>query len=119
MRRKAVGSGIFGRFPNFDKCQLEEAADVISGVAVDYVGIDAVNIWRIWDKQWPNYSTRWPVGPVLRNTFVQYLFAFYSRPEATSDVISDTFVGPVISDNRVKFGDPRINLSREIPPDAF
>ena len=27
-------------------------------------------------------------------------------------------MGPVIPDNRVKFGDRRINLSREIPPEA-
>ena len=40
IRPKAVGSGIFGRFPNFDKCPSEVAGDVISGVAVDYVGVD-------------------------------------------------------------------------------
>ena len=40
IRPKAVGSGIFCRFPNFDKCRPEVAGDVISGVAVDYVGID-------------------------------------------------------------------------------
>ena len=39
-----------------------------------------------------------------------YLIAFCSRPEATSDVISSRFVGPVVPDNRLKFGDPRINL---------
>ena len=33
-------SGIFGRFPNFDTCRSEVAGDVISGVAVDYVGLD-------------------------------------------------------------------------------
>ena len=27
-------------------------------------------------------------------------------------------MGPVILDNRVKFGYPRLNLSREIPPEA-
>ena len=35
-----MGSGIFGRFPNFDKCHSEVAGDVISGVAVEYVGMD-------------------------------------------------------------------------------
>ena len=40
IRPKAVGSGIFSRFPNFDKCQSEEPGDVISGVAVEYVGMD-------------------------------------------------------------------------------
>ena len=32
--------GIFGRFSNFKKCRLEVAGDVISSVAVDYVGMD-------------------------------------------------------------------------------
>ena len=34
IRPKAVGSGIFGGFSNFEKCR-SEAGDVISGVAVD------------------------------------------------------------------------------------
>ena len=34
-----------------------------------------------------------------------------------SNVISGRFVGQVISDNRAKFGDSRLNLSREIPPE--
>ena len=29
-----------------------------------------------------------------------------------------TLVGPVIPDNRVKVGDPRLNLSREILPET-
>ena len=49
---------------------------------------------------------------------MQYLFAFCSQPEATSDLISGGFVGPVVSHNLVKFGDPCLNLSREIPPEA-
>ena len=40
IRLKAVGSGIIGRFPNIDKCRSEVAGDVISGVAVYYVGTD-------------------------------------------------------------------------------
>ena len=39
-RPNAVGSSICGRFPNFDKSRSEEADDVISGVAVYYVGMD-------------------------------------------------------------------------------
>ena len=60
----------------------------------------------------------WPAEPVLRTTFVQYLITFYSRPEATSDAISSRFVGPIIPDNTEKFDDPRLNLSREIPPET-
>ena len=40
IRPKSVGSGIFGRFRNFYNCRSEVAGDVISGVAVDYVGMD-------------------------------------------------------------------------------
>ena len=57
-------------------------------------------------------------GPVLRITFVQNLIAFCSGPEATGDVISGRFMGPVVPDNRVKFGDPHVNPSREIAPEA-
>ena len=54
---------------------------------------------------------------VLRTTFVHYLIAFCSRPEATGDVISGKYMRPVVLDNHVKFGDPRLNRSREIPPE--
>ena len=57
-------------------------------------------------------------GLVLRTTFVQYLFAFCSRPETTSEVISGRFGGPIVPETHVKFGDPRLNPSREIPPEA-
>ena len=40
IRPKTIGSGIFGRVPNLDKCRSEVADDVISGVTVDYVGMD-------------------------------------------------------------------------------
>ena len=43
-------------------------------------GESGLNSGRIIDS--------WPAGPVLRITFVQYLTAFCSRPEATSGVIS-------------------------------
>ena len=35
-----------------------------------------------------------------------------------SDVISGIFVGPVRPDKPVKADDPRLNRSREIPPEA-
>ena len=50
--------------------------------------------------------------------FMQYLVKFYSRPKAASDVISGKFVGPIVLDKYVKFHDPSLNYSREIPPDA-
>ena len=69
-------------------------------------------------KRWPNYYTLWPAGPVLPITFVQYLIAFCSRPRETRDVIFGKLVGPFIPEKLVKFGDPRLDRSREIPPKA-
>ena len=54
----------------------------------------------------------------LRTTFVQYLITFYSRLEETSDIISGGFVEPVVAENPVQFGDPSLDLSREIPHEA-
>ena len=50
--------------------------------------------------------------------FVQYLIAFCSRLEAASCVISGSFVGPVVSDERVKYGDLHLTLSQAILPEA-
>ena len=50
--------------------------------------------------------------------FVQYLIAVCRRLEAASDVISGRLAGPVALDKHVKFHDPSLNRSREIPPDA-
>ena len=49
---------------------------------------------------------------------LQYLITFCSRPEAAGNVISDLFVGPVVHEKCVKFHDPSLNRSREIPPEA-
>ena len=68
-------------------------------------------------KQWSNYSTLCPVGPVLR-TFVQYWITFCSRPQAASDIVSGTFVSLVVLVKRVKFHDPCLNRSWEIPREA-
>ena len=65
------------------------------------------NIWRVSVKQWPTYSTLWPVGPVLCTTFVQCLIAFCSWPEATRDVISGTFMGTVVPENRSWWSSPK------------
>ena len=40
IRPKAVRSGIFGGFLNFDKCRSEVTGDIMSGVAVHYVSMD-------------------------------------------------------------------------------
>ena len=51
-------------------------------------------------------------------TFVQYLIAFCSRPEAASDVLSGRFVSPIVPDKCEKFSDPHLNHSGAIPPEA-
>ena len=38
IRPTTVGNGIFGSFSNFGKWRSEVAGDVISSIAVDYVG---------------------------------------------------------------------------------
>ena len=40
IRAKAIGGGILDSFSNFDKCRSEVAGDVISSVAIEYVGMD-------------------------------------------------------------------------------
>ena len=50
-------------------------------------------------------------APVLRVIFVQYIIAFCSLLEAMSDVISGTYVGALVPNNCVKFGDRRLNRS--------
>ena len=50
--------------------------------------------------------------------FVQHVIAFCSRPETAIEVISSTFVGPIVPDKRVKFRDPHLNRSVEIQPKA-
>ena len=76
------------------------------------------SMWRVWVKQWPKYLTLCRPDPFLHITFVQYLIAFCSWPELTSDIISGKFVGPVVSDNPVKFSGSRLNFYQEILPEA-
>ena len=57
-------------------------------------------------------------GRTRLRTFVEYLVVFCSRPETASDIISGRLVGPIVCDKRLKFLDPRLNHSREIPPEA-
>ena len=96
---KAVRCGIFGRFSNLDKCRPEAAGDVISGKTFRLCRRRCpCKRWWFSVKQWSNYFTLCPAGPVLR-TFVQYLIAFYSRPEASGDVIFGRFWGLLSSIN--------------------
>ena len=71
IRHKAVGNNIFGRFPNFDKYRSEVAGDIMSGLAIDYVGVDvrtifgesALNSGRIiwlFGRQNPFYASLLP-----------------------------------------------------------
>ena len=62
----------------------EVAGDVIFGMAVDYFG--RMYVHNVVIKQWANYLTLWPAGPVLC-TFEQHLVGFCSQLETASDVI--------------------------------
>ena len=96
---KAVGYGIFRRFSNIDKCGPEAAGDVISGMALDYVGTD---VPASFGDSW--LTSGKPIRLLVQpDTFVQYLITFCSRPEADGDVISSAFVGPFVLDKCVKF----------------
>ena len=115
---KSVVGGIFGRFfltsINADWNQL----------VTSYL-VRLRLIWWFYVNQWPNYSTLWSAGPVLRTVVLccrQYLIAFCRWPKAASDVIYGRFgrlVGPNTYGKCVKFDDPRLNRSREIPPEAI
>ena len=50
---------------------------------------------------------------------MQYLIAFYSRPEADSGVISGRFVRLIVPDKCLKYCNPYLNLSGEIRPEAI
>ena len=50
-------------------------------------------------------------GSALR-TFMQYMIAFCSRPEAASDIISSKFVRPIVPEKRGQF------RSRQIQTEA-
>ena len=96
----------FRPFSNLDKCRPEADGDVISGVALDYVGADvhagfgdsSLNrgrIIRLFVRSDPFCAL-----------FVQYLITFSSRRETASGVISGMFVRPVVLDKFVKLHDP-------------
>ena len=58
-------------------------------------------------------------GLTAVRTLVQYLIAFCSRAETASDVLSDKFEAPVVSDKLVEFRGPCLNRSWEIPREAI
>ena len=114
----APSDAAFSAVLNFDKCRLEAAGDAISGMALDYFGTDDPPGFR---------DSRLNNGRIIRLfvrpepfcvLFLQYLIAFCIKPEAASDVTSDTFMRQIVLDKCVKFHDPCLNCSREIPPEA-
>ena len=78
-----------------------------------YVVILGETMARLFDSL--AYRTRFTHCCAIFNCKV---IAFGSRIEVISGVISSTFVGPIVPDKHVKFCDPRLNRSREIPPEA-
>ena len=49
---------------------------------------------------------------------MQYLIAFFSRLEAASDIISGSFVRPIVSDKRLRLHNPHFSLYPEIQAEA-
>ena len=99
-------------FANFHKCRPQVAGDVISGMTVDQVGMDGLAKFG---------DSRSNISRIIQhfgqpNQFYAFCAAFnYSlQPSRTaSDVISGKK-----HDKRIKFHDPRLNCSREIPSEA-
>ena len=54
-----------------------------------------------------------------RTSFMQYLIAICNRFEVASDAISGRFVRPNVPDKCVRFTNPYLDRSREIPPKAI
>ena len=74
-------------------------------------GESALNSGRIillFGRPDPFYASLLSVS----NCILQPIGSYYS------DVMSTRFVVPAIADNHLKFGDPRLNVSQEIPPEA-
>ena len=112
----AVG-GIFCRFSNFYKWRPKVAGDVMSGVALVYVGVDVCA--KFGDSRLNSGRIiRLFAGQTRFTHFVQCLIAFCSQPETASDVISGTFVGLIVHDKLVKFCNPRLNRPRKILVEA-
>ena len=114
-----VGGGIAAVFSSFDKCRSDVDSDVISSAAVDLVGVDvSVNFGASGLKKWPNYSILCRPHP-----FHVLLCSIYSILQPTrnsaADVISDRFVRLIVPDMWVKFGDPRLNHSVNMRPEAI
>ena len=76
---------------------MEAAGDVISSIAVDWVGMNVRVKFGVSTLNSGRIIRLLPVAPILR-TFVQYLLAFCSRPEAVSNVICGRFGRLIISD---------------------
>ena len=77
----------FGRFSNLDKCRPEAAGDLVSDIAVEYVGTDVPASFR-------DYMLF--AGPVVLNKFVQFHDSSlnHSRgipPESVGGGIFDSF----------------------------
>ena len=63
--------------------------------------------------------TSMPASPVLRTFFCAVLNHILHPIGKASDFISGNRVGSIVHDKPVKFRDPSLNRSREIPPEAF
>ena len=90
-------------FSNFDKCPPEAARDVVSGVAVNYVGMDVPA--KFGDARLNSGRTRFTHFCTVFNCLLQ-------PTGRASDVICGIFGRPTVPDKRLTFRDPRLNRSR-------
>ena len=79
---EAVRGGIFDRFLNFNNCQLELVSDVISGPAVQDVGMDVCA--NLGDSRLKPLEASWVIFGCFSNVD-------NFRPEVDSDIVSGVF----------------------------
>ena len=115
IRSKVVRDGIFGGIFELWKWGLEVSDDLLSNLTIDKIGMD-VRL-KLGDSMLLN-SRRIIILFADHTHFAHFCAAFCSWLEADSDVISGRFVRPIVLDKWVKFRDPRLNSSWEIPPEA-
>ena len=79
----------------------------------------SVKFIMIIPQTWPNYALICRKHPFYALFVQSYLIAFCGRPDIASDVVSCRFVRLIVQDKLIKFRNPGLNLSREIPPEAI
>ena len=117
IRPKAAGDGIFGRIfrisINANWKQLVtypmEMYNRLAWMSVQILVILGCTVAELFDSL---------TGHTSFTHFCATFNWMLQPPVAASEVISDRFMRPIVSDKCVKFRDPCLKLSQEIPPEA-